>query len=399
VPAAAIGTATARPAKIASSTAKIERVAAGSMLLSSGIPQFRDITRPRATQIRDTRTGALVNVLVTGHHGYLGSVTGPVLVASGHDVTGLDTLYYRGCDLGTVESALPALELDVRDVTADDLRGFDAVVHLAALSNDPLGDLDPELTYEINFRATVDLARAAREAGVSRFLFASSCSMYGASEDERVTEDAPLKPITAYAESKVRSEEALAELADDDFSPIFMRNATVHGVSPRLRIDIVLNNLVGWAFTTGAVRILSDGTPWRPVIHVADVADATAALLQAPRETVHAQAFNVGADSENYQVRDLAEIAREVVPGSEVEYGGAGDPDPRSYRVDFGKLTRALPELGLRRTARESAQELYDAYGAAGLTFEEFDGPRFTRLKRLQSLLAEGKLGEDLRWR
>ena len=238
-----------------------------------------------------------MKVLVTGHHGYLGSVTGPALVAAGHDVTGLDTLFYRGCDLGPVQDALPALELDVRDVTADDLRGFDAVVHLAALSNDPLGDLDPELTHEINFRATVDLARAAREAGVSRFVFASSCSMYGASEDERVTEDAPLKPITAYAESKVRSEEALAELADDDFSPVFMRNATVHGVSPRLRIDIVLNNLVGWAFTTGAVRILSDGTPWRPVIHVADVADATVALLEAPRETVHGQAFNVGADS------------------------------------------------------------------------------------------------------
>jgi nucleoside-diphosphate-sugar epimerase len=340
-----------------------------------------------------------LKVLVTGHHGYLGSVTGPALVAAGHEVTGLDTLYYRGCDLGSVEDALPALELDVRDVTVDDLRGFDAVVHLAALSNDPLGDLDPELTYEINFRATVELARAAREAGVSRFLFASSCSMYGASEDERVTEDAPLKPITAYAESKVRSEEALAELADDSFSPVFMRNATVHGVSPRLRIDIVLNNLVGWAFTTGAVRILSDGTPWRPVIHVADVADATAALLQAPRETVHAQAFNVGADAENYQVRDLAEMAKDVVPGSNVEYGGSGDPDPRSYRVDFGKLARALPALGLRRTARESAQELHDAYRAARLTFEEFDGPRFTRLKRLQSLLAEGRLGEDLRWR
>ena len=340
-----------------------------------------------------------MKVLVTGHHGYLGSVTAPALVAAGHDVTGLDTLFYRGCDLGPPEHGLPALELDVRDVTVDQLRGFDAVVHLAALSNDPLGDLDAELTREINFRATVDLARVAREAGVSRFLFASSCSMYGASEDERVTEDAPLQPLTAYAESKVRSEEALADLADSDFTPVFMRNATVHGVSPRLRIDIVLNNLVGWAFTTGAVRILSDGTPWRPVIHVADVADATAALLVAPREAVHAQAFNVGADTENYQVRDLAELAREVVPGSKVEYGGASDPDPRSYRVDFGKLARALPELALRRGARASAQELLDAYRAAGLTFDEFEGPRFTRLKRLQELLAEGKLDENLRWR
>jgi nucleoside-diphosphate-sugar epimerase len=340
-----------------------------------------------------------VKVLVTGHLGYLGSVATPALTGAGHEVTGLDTGFYRGCDLGSPADAVPTLELDVRDVTAEHLRGVDAVVHLAGLSNDPLGDLDPALTHEINFRATVGLARAAREAGVARFLFASSCSMYGASENERVGEDVPLKPLTTYAESKVRSEEALAELAEDDFSPVFMRFATVHGVSPRLRIDLVLNNLVGWAFTTGAVRILSDGTPWRPVIHVADVADAIHALLEAPRDAVHGQAFNVGADEENYQVRDLAELAREAVPESTVEYGDASDPDPRSYRVDFGKLRRALPGLELRRTARESAHELHDAYRAAGLTFEEFEGSRFTRLKRLQSLLAEGQLGEDLRWR
>ena len=321
-----------------------------------------------------------MKVLVTGHQGYIGSVATPVLAAAGHEVTGLDTGFYRGCDLGPVPNAVPTLDLDVRDVSAEDLRGLDAVVHLAGLSNDPLGDL-------------------AREAGVSRFLFASSCSMYGASEQERVTEDVPLQPLTAYAESKVRSEEALAELADDDFSPVFMRFATVHGVSPRLRIDLVLNNLVGWAFTTGAVRILSDGTPWRPVIHVADVADAVLALLEAPRPAVHGQPFNVGADGENYQVRDLAELAREAVPGSSVEYGSASDPDPRSYRVDFGKLRRVLPGLELRRTASESAQELHDAYRSAGLTFEEFEGSRFTRLKRLQGLLGEGELGEDLRWR
>ena len=340
-----------------------------------------------------------MKVLVTGHQGYIGSVATPLLAAAGHEVTGLDTGFYRGCDLGPVPNAVPTLDLDVRDVSAEDLRGLDAVVHLAGLSNDPLGDLDPELTREINFRATVQLARAAREAGVSRFLFASSCSMYGASEQERVTEDVPLQPLTAYAESKVRSEEALDELADDDFSPVFMRFATVHGVSPRLRIDLVLSNLVGWAFTTGAVRILSDGTPWRPVIHVADVADAVLALLEAPRPAVHGQPFNVGADGENYQVRDLAELAREAVPGSSVEYGSASDPDPRSYRVDFGKLRRVLPGLELRRTASQSAQELHDAYQSAGLTFEEFEGPRFTRLKRLQGLLGEGELGEDLRWR
>jgi nucleoside-diphosphate-sugar epimerase len=340
-----------------------------------------------------------VRVLLTGHHGYLGAIAGPVLGAAGHDVIGLDTGFYRGCDLGPPHEAVAGLELDIRDVAAAHLQGFDAVVHLAGLSNDPLGDLDPGLTRDINLDATVRLARAAREAGVGRFLFASSCSMYGASEDERVREDAPLMPLTAYAESKVRSEEALAELADDDFSPVFMRFATVHGVSPRLRVDIVLNNLVGWAYTTGAVRILSDGTPWRPVIHVGDVADSIAALLEAPREAVHGEAFNVGADSENYQVRDLAELAREAVPGSTVEYGGSNDPDPRSYRVDFGKFAETLPGLRLARTARESARELAAAYEAAGLTFEEFDGERFTRLKRLRSLLGDGSLRDDLRWR
>jgi nucleoside-diphosphate-sugar epimerase len=340
-----------------------------------------------------------VKVLVTGHHGYIGSVTTPVLEAAGHEVIGLDTRFYRGCDLPPYGDAPLGPDLDVRDVTAKHLRDFDAVVHLAALSNDPLGEVDPELTYEINFHATVNLARAAREAGVFRFVFASSCSMYGASSEQAVTEDAPLKPLTAYAESKVRSEEALSELADDDFSPVSMRNATAYGVSPRLRLDIVLNNLVAWAHTTGTVKILSDGTPWRPLVHVSDIARATAALLEAPRDAVHGQAFNVGRDEENHRVRELAEIVREVVPGSSVELGGAADPDPRSYRVDFGKLRRAVPGLELQWTARDGAEELYDAYREAGLTLEAFEGPRFTRLKRLRQLWDEGTLGPDMRWR
>jgi nucleoside-diphosphate-sugar epimerase len=339
-----------------------------------------------------------VKVLLTGHHGYIGSVTTPVLEAAGHEVIGLDARFYRGCDLAPYGDDPLGLELDVRDVTVEHLKDFDAVVHLAALSNDPLGEVDPELTYEINFHATVALARAAREAGVSRFVFASSCSMYGASSEEAVTEDAPLKPLTAYAESKVRSEEALSELADDDFSPISMRNATAYGVSPRLRLDIVLNNLVAWAHTTGTVKILSDGTPWRPLVHVSDIARATAALLEAPRDAVHGQAFNVGRDEDNHRVSVLAEIVREVVPGSSVEFGGAADPDPRSYRVDFGKLRRAVPELELQWTARDGAEELYDAYREAGLTLDVFEGPRFTRLKRLRQLWDEGTLGPDLRW-
>jgi nucleoside-diphosphate-sugar epimerase len=338
-----------------------------------------------------------VKVLVTGHGGYIGAVLAPFLARAGHEVTGLDTMFYDGCDLFEPEQ-VETVRADVRDVRSQDLEPYDAVVHLAALSNDPLGDLDRELTLAINFEATVELARAAREAGVKRFVFASSCSMYGAAADgEPVDENAPLKPLTAYAESKVRAEEALAQLADPDFAPVSMRNATAYGASPRLRLDIVLNNLVGWALTTGQVRILSDGTPWRPLVHIEDIARATLAVLEAPAESVSGEAFNVGAD--NYQVRELAEIVRDAVGGCELEFAGSGDPDPRSYRVDFGKLRRALPELELTWTARAGAEELVTAYRRAGLTFEEFDGARYTRLKRLRALAENGALDDELRWR
>ncbi len=339
-----------------------------------------------------------MKILLTGHHGYIGSVVASVLADEGHDVTGLDTFLYEGCDLGTDGAALPSLRRDVRDVEAAELEGWDAVVHLAALSNDPLGALDPDLTREINFGGTVRLARAAREAGVGRFVFASSCSMYGASgSDELVDESAPLQPLTAYAESKVRSEEALAELADASFSPVSMRNATAYGVSPRMRVDLVLNNLVAWALTTGEVRIMSDGTPWRPLVHIEDIGRATAAILAAPREAVHAEAFNVGADSENYQVRDLAEIVRETVGECRLEYAGTGDPDPRSYRVSFRKLARTFPELEIRWTAATGAEEILDAYREAGLTLAEFEGDRYVRLRRLNRLLADGRLDPTLR--
>jgi nucleoside-diphosphate-sugar epimerase len=341
-----------------------------------------------------------MRVLLTGHNGYIGSVVGPMLHEAGHEVVGLDTFFYRGCDF--VESAFPFEERqgDVRDVTADELEGFDAVVHLAALSNDPLGDLDPELTYDVNLRGTLRLAERAKEAGVERFVFASSCSMYGAaSGDELVDESAPLRPLTPYAESKVRAEAGLSRLADDSFSPISLRNATAYGVSPRLRIDIVLNNLAGWAFTTGKIRLLSDGAAWRPIVHIRDIGRATLGALAAPRELVHDAAFNVGAESENYRIKELAELVHEELPECDVEVAGASYADPRSYRVDFSRFASLLPEHTPEWTARAGAGELVVAYRAAGFTFDDFDGHRFTRLKQMRRLIDEGLLDDGLRWR
>jgi nucleoside-diphosphate-sugar epimerase len=340
-----------------------------------------------------------MNVLVTGHHGYIGSVLAPFLSDAGLDVAGIDTFFYDGCDLAADPMIIPSSRIDVRDITPDVLVGYDAIVHLAALSNDPLGDLNPHWTYEVNLEGTLTLARAAKEAGVRRFVFASSCSMYGASDvGEYVAEDAPLLPLTPYAESKVRAEEALGGLADEDFSPVFMRNATVYGVSPRLRADVVLNNLVGWAFTTRRVKVLSDGTPWRPIVHVEDVARATLTILAAPVEAVHNQAFNIGANTENYRVSELAEIARDAVPGSTIEYAAGAGPDPRSYRVDFGKVSRILPDYRPRWRAPAGALELADAFRRFGLGLEIFQGDRFVRLARLKRLLEERRLGDDLRW-
>ena len=338
-----------------------------------------------------------MRVLVTGHAGYLGTAMIPVLRKAGHEPTGLDTGFYRGCELRPSPEA-PSLPLDIRDVTADHLAGFGAVVHLAALSNDPLGDLDPELTAEINFRSTVKLAQEAKRAGVRRFVFSSSCSMYGATGTDAVTEDAPLAPLTAYAESKVRSEEALSGLADDHFSPVFLRNATAYGVSPALRLDLVLNNLVAWAHTTGEIRILSDGSPWRPLVHVHDIARAVVAVLAVPAERSHAQAFNVGADAENYRVRELARLVQEQMPDCSVTYAGTGDPDPRSYRVSFRKFHATFPDFALVWSARTGVHELLDAYRGARLTLADFQGDRYTRLKRLQTLQSQGALDDGLRW-
>jgi nucleoside-diphosphate-sugar epimerase len=339
-----------------------------------------------------------VRVLVTGHHGYIGSVVAPQLAEAGHDVVGLDAFLYRGCDFGHDGPLIEERQGDVRDAQPAELADFDAVVHLAALSNDPLGDLNPAWTFDVNLEGTVHLARVAKEAGVSRFVFASSCSMYGASSrDDVLDEEAPLRPLTPYAESKVRAEERLSELADADFSPVSLRNATAYGVSPRLRLDVVLNNLVGWAFTTGRIRLLSDGSSWRPIVHVRDIGRATLGALAAPRELVHDRAYNVGASAENYQIRDLAHLVHDVLPECEVEMAEGASPDPRSYRVDFGRFEAAFPDHRAEWTARAGARELADAYRTVGLTWNDFDGPRYTRLKRLRTLIDEGKLDGSLR--
>ena len=343
-----------------------------------------------------------MRVLVTGNNGYIGTVMVPVLEAQGFEVAGLDSDLFEGCAFGDSSvsgsiSNIAYVRKDVRDVQLSDLRGFDAVAHLCALSNDPLGNLNPKMTYEINHEGSVRLAKFAKKAGVQRFILSSSCSVYGASTADIVDEESDVKPLTPYAISKVFAERDISKLADSEFCPVFLRSSTAYGLSPMLRFDLVVNNFVAWSFTKGIVLLKSDGSAWRPFVHIEDISRAFIAALNAPRDAVCNQIINVGKNEENYRIREVAEIVKRIVPNSQIEYVEGAEPDSRSYRVEFNKISNILPEFKPEWTVSLGAKQLFEAYKKVGLLVEEFEGPRYRRITHLENSLRSGRVDNSLR--
>jgi nucleoside-diphosphate-sugar epimerase len=339
-----------------------------------------------------------MKILVTGNNGYIGTALVPMAVSAGYDVLGLDSDLFETCIFGDAPASVPTIVKDLRDVEPEDVRGCDAVFHLAALSNDPLGDLAPWITYDINYHGAVRMAEVAKAAGVQRFIFSSSCSGYGASGGDWIDEDSPLSPVTPYGRSKVMAEQAILRLASSTFTPVILRNATAYGVSARLRFDLVLNNLVAWAHCTGQVFLKSDGTAWRPIAHIEDISRAFLAALEAPRDRVHCQIFNIGQTTENYRIREIAQMVQDVVPDSRIVFANRADADSRCYRVNCDKVTRMLPEFQPQWTAAKGARQLIDAYQKTGLILGDFEGPRFKRIDHIKLLLASKRIDETMRW-
>ena len=338
-----------------------------------------------------------MRILVTGNEGYIGSILVPMLKEAGHEVRGFDTALFRECALTPFDRP-PTIRKDIRDVEAADIEGVDAIIHLAGLANDPLGDLDPPVTYEINHQATVRLAELAKKAGIQRFLYASTCSVYGAAGEDMIDEETAPNPVTPYARSKIMSEQDLLKLVGDDFCPVFLRAATAYGVSPYLRFDLALNNLVAWAYTTKQVYLKSDGMSWRPLVHIRDIARGYMTLLDAPKEKVCARAFNIGNSEENYRIVSLAELVRDGVPGSTLTHADDASPDKRSYRVSCDLIKRTLPEYQTTWTATRGIDEVYQIVRGSGLDAKDFEGERYNRIAHVRSLIEGDKLSTSLRW-